>query len=151
MIHLLMEFRDRGKTLLYSTHDLDMALSSCDRMWALLDGRVESGAPEDLGLTGVYDRLFARENMVFDSGERRFRWLGPVCGQVRLSSGDPRLHVWTLRALQRLGYEEGAGEAIPHIRVIGPIARPEWVVEKGGVEFRFDSIGGLARFLQREE
>ena len=37
-----------GKTIIFSTHDLQMAISQADKIWLILDNKLIEGAPEDL-------------------------------------------------------------------------------------------------------
>jgi len=50
--------RTQKVLFLLSTHDLELALGSCDRIWLLTDGVCEQGYPEELQERGVLDRVF---------------------------------------------------------------------------------------------
>src|SRR5207249_7894211 len=65
--------RDTGRAVLFSTHELDLALRTADSVW-LLDtaGRVRVGAPEDLVLDGSFARSFEVEGLTFDAAAGRF-------------------------------------------------------------------------------
>ncbi len=98
--------RDEGKTILMSTHDLDLALHHADRMWLILAAahRIAVGAPEDMMLSGALQEALARDDERFD----------PVSGALHVQrGGGPRVTVagastelvWTRRALQRAGFQ----------------------------------------------
>jgi len=49
-----------GSTILLSTHDLDLAMATADRIWLLSKGgEMAAGAPEDLVLRGVFAAVFS--------------------------------------------------------------------------------------------
>jgi ABC-type cobalamin/Fe3+-siderophores transport system ATPase subunit len=49
--------REKGKCVIYSTHDLDTAINEADRIWLMTGDGVTEGAPEDLMLTGSWPEL----------------------------------------------------------------------------------------------
>ena len=65
--------RDEGKCILFSTHDLDVALSLCDSV-ALIDTPSLHHLPADaMAGSGLIERLFAGENASFDPETRTIR------------------------------------------------------------------------------
>ena len=58
LIRLLSSFRDRGKSIVYSTHDLETAMQCADKLWVIHEGKILEGAPEDLGLSGLFNECF---------------------------------------------------------------------------------------------
>lgn len=67
--------RGGGKTVLLSTHDLELALQLADRLWLLAEGGLVEGTPQALSDSGTIARLFAVPGMAFVPSERRFRLL----------------------------------------------------------------------------
>lgn len=66
--------RQTGRAILLSTHDLDLALRSADRLWLLsVEGKMATGAPEDLVLSGAFQETFASEGVAFDQYSGSFR------------------------------------------------------------------------------
>ena len=87
-----------------STHDLDLALRSADRIWLLPDnGPLQSGAPEDLVLSGAFEAAFHSEGVTFDRESGSFRIHTEHKTQVTLI-GDGINAIWTRRALERAGF-----------------------------------------------
>ncbi len=75
LMQLLLSLSRRyGKTIFMSTHDLDLALLTADRIW-LIDRNhgVTTGTPEDLALDGSLARYFVRDGVAFDSSSGVFR------------------------------------------------------------------------------
>ena len=61
-----------GKTIIFSTHDLEMAISQSDKIWLMLDDRLFEGAPEDLMIEGAFDHLFNSSTVHFNSEDGLF-------------------------------------------------------------------------------
>lgn len=62
--------RDEGKCVLFSTHDLDIALSLCDTV-ALIDTPALHHLPADqMAHSGLIERLFTGDGIVFDPATR---------------------------------------------------------------------------------
>lgn len=63
---------ETGKCILYSTHDLDLALQLSDEMVVMTPDSVKQDTPENLITNKVFDRLFNDENILFDSAKKGF-------------------------------------------------------------------------------
>lgn len=61
-----------GKTILLSTHDVELALQFADNLWLLHTDGITAGPPDTLADTGTIDAFFARHGMRFDVATRRF-------------------------------------------------------------------------------
>ena len=97
---------DRDRAVLLSTHDLDLALRCADRLWLLPpDGPLQIGAPEDLVLSGAFQRTFA--DVEFDPVLGSFHLVRDPEGEVGLV-GDGLHARWTARALERAGFRVAA-------------------------------------------
>jgi iron complex transport system ATP-binding protein len=95
----------RGKAIVLSTHDIDLALRFADRLW-LMDGahRFRSGTPEDLVVSGAVGRAFDGEGFRFDARSGAFRSteaLSPPLVEIIGAEGVSR--TWTVRLAERLG------------------------------------------------
>ncbi|MCF7936082.1 MAG: ABC transporter ATP-binding protein [Synergistales bacterium] len=108
-----------GTAVLLSTHDLDLALRTADRLWLLpRSGRLHSGTPEDLVLQGAVGSTFNRGSVQFDSARGHFTVHREAGAAVELRGGDRIVRYWTRRALERAGYtvdaisSEEAGQRI---------------------------------------
>ncbi len=117
--------RARGRAVLLSTHDLDLAMRAADRLWLMPPGGpVRCGTPEDLALAGAIASVFDQGDVAFDKANGQFRIHGHP-DKWAVLSGDPVLVHWTARALEREGYgivdeSEGksrSGEARAAIRI----------------------------------
>lgn len=95
---------ETGKTVIISTHELDMALQAADRVWLMTaDKGIEVGVPEDLVLNGRFNEAFRSDNYVFNPTNGNFSMNYKLDKQVSLQGDKTRMY-WTLRALARAGY-----------------------------------------------
>jgi iron complex transport system ATP-binding protein len=93
-----------GKTIVISTHELDMALQAADRIWLMTAGiGIEVGVPEDLVLNGNFSKAFKSDNFIFNPSNGNFSMNYQLTHQVEVSGDKTRMY-WTLRALARAGY-----------------------------------------------
>jgi len=69
IIQLLREIvTNSNKSILMSTHDLDLAIQMADKLWLLSPkGSLESGSPEDLLINNAFLSLFNTKGIEFDS------------------------------------------------------------------------------------
>ncbi len=117
MMRLLRNLaRTRNKSILLSTHELDLALQAADRIWLMTPQEgIEAGTPEDLVLNGSFQRAFVNQSFDFDMATGTFRIAYTTNKKIKLS-GDCIRTFWTKRALQRHGYmitdETGGTEVI---------------------------------------
>lgn len=95
--------RTTGLAILVSTHDLDLALRNCDRLWLMSAAGVTVGAPEDLALDGSLGATFRAEGIHFDQRRGSFR-LDAAAGQRVYVPGGGEQALWLRRALTRAGY-----------------------------------------------
>lgn len=141
--------RETGQAILLSTHDLDLALRSADRLWLLgSEGQFHQGAPEDLVLTGAFERAFASERVNFDPFSGSFHIERPAAGVVHLH-GQGLARRWTERGLEREGFSVDAEQSgQPDAEIFIETDAPCWRLRRGETEKRFTSLGGLLRGLR---
>jgi iron complex transport system ATP-binding protein len=101
--------RDLQRAVLLSTHDLDLALRTADRLWLFSEtGELFDGAPEDLILSGAFAKIFLDagiHGVEFDASSGTFQLSQQSRGRIILKSeAEPLRTQWTQRALARAGY-----------------------------------------------
>ena len=102
---LLRLARRHQRTLLLSTHDLDLALRHADRLWLLAPGgTLRAGPPEALALSGAFDEVFGERGPKFDRRSGTFA-VDRAAGPRVAVEGEGLEAVWVGRALARLGYD----------------------------------------------
>lgn len=94
---------EQGKTILLSTHDLDMAIQMGDSIWLQKKGApLYCGTPEDLILNGRLSNFFNRSEIKFDISTGKLNIPMP---QRRVGvQGDFLSSYWVGNALLRVGY-----------------------------------------------
>jgi len=145
-----------GRAILLSTHDLELALSTADRVWLLpMGGSLAAGAPEDLVLRGVFAAAFQSEGVRFDEEAGTFTTRSGFHSEVSLA-GEGALARWTRRALERRGYRvsEQSPSSPTHVHVAQVEGAAVWELSSGGCSHRHASIeallGSLAAGNHRE-
>ena len=149
LIRLLSRFRDGGRSIVYSTHDLETAMQCADKMWVIHEGKILEGAPEDLGMYGLFNELFSTSGIRFDEQAGRFLFSGKQRGRVSLEGEEGKPMVWTRNTMERLGYrlENGAEQLI---KIESIQEGYSWILHKDGGSTRFENLYTLARFLIQE-
>jgi iron complex transport system ATP-binding protein len=96
---------ESGRALLLSTHDLDLALRTADRIWLLArGGAFHVGTPEHLVLSGAFEDAFRSEGIDFDRGSGSFRVHRHAVGRATIV-GEGLHAAWMARAVERIGYD----------------------------------------------
>ena len=140
--------RNNNIAVLLSTHDLDLALKTADRLWILSRDSFVTGAPEDLVLNGCLEKAFSGHGLTFDSREGQFVTHEPHGTDIFLS-GDGLESIWTRRALERDGYTVHFGPGEPGVRIeTSPAGEVSWVLEAFGNSYNYGSILSLVDGLR---
>ena len=136
-----------GKSILISTHELDLALGWADTIW-LLDrsGAITAKAPEDLILDGDIERVFGDPRLRFDQERGEFSIAEEPGQQIHLT-GEGLRYSWTSRALHRLGYSIISGDLPPETSSI-TISEAGWTLRTPtGITTQHHSITALLSAL----
>jgi iron complex transport system ATP-binding protein len=151
IVHILHRLAsEKGKTILFSTHDLTTAIAESDRIWLMLDESVDQGAPEDLILNGNFDAIFHNGHLFFDQEKGDFRIRRQMKRKATVTGEGIALN-WTIKALERNGFEV-INPALPsgdsEIMSID-VSYPEWTVKRESEVLKFSSLLTLCRYLNR--
>lgn len=148
ILHILHRLAcERGKTILFSTHDLSTAIAECDKIWLMLEDRIIEGSPEDLVLSGSFNSLFTNKNLFFDTEKGDYR-IRKETGRQAIIKGKGLPLTWTVKALERIGFEiiEHSDQNTDRILEI-KVSYPSWHLKLPGSEQTFDSLYDLCRYL----
>lgn len=133
-----------GRAMLLSTHDLDLALRTADRIWLLpRDGPLTTGVPEDLVLSGAFEAAFATEGVEFQAELGAFRIRSVARGDVRVD-GIGLARTWTVRALERSGYRVTDAAGAPTVSVSGERGAYTWHLDETPAT-TYESVESLLR------
>lgn len=150
IVHLMHDLAlKRGKTIIFSTHDLSIAISQADKIWLTLNEKLVQGAPEDLMLQGAFDHLFDSSVVGFNSKDGSFSFRGEDRG-VFYVEGSGSKRYWTERAVIRAGYKVSRVQQFPVITV--PVENDKvWkCITPDNKIVEFTSILDLVNWLNHE-
>ncbi len=151
--------KDHGKTVIYSTHDLQIALQQADKIWLIHRLEMLEGAPEDLVLSGRLSEALrqtdAGTEIEMDPQTGEFAVKRALRTDISFSSaqsglaGQEGLETWTKKALERNGFRVTENkEGGIHILVEMADGSPKWCLEKSGRRMAFNSIYDLSLYLR---
>ena len=137
--HLALE---QKRAILISTHELDLAMQSADELWLMSgDKEIIRGMPEELILSGSMQKVFARSAVDFDHLSGIFKIRHDITREIRFSSDNAQMALWTRKAFEKLGValsEEAKSDKKLEIR------NGQWVYE----ERVFDSLDALVAMVK---
>ncbi|MDX2305134.1 MAG: ABC transporter ATP-binding protein [Microscillaceae bacterium] len=149
--------RQTQKSILVATHDLEMALHFCNRVWLMFQEddqttRIEAGLPEELALKGSFEKLF--KPSVFTG----FLPLGnlsatptPYNGTYKIT-GDAQGALWTHKALEKATPDLNFIHTEINIQVEHQgISNYRWILSHQEMESNrhFHSLEALIQFLKK--
>ncbi|MFC2099187.1 ABC transporter ATP-binding protein [Bacteroidota bacterium] len=145
--------RKHGKTIVFSTHDLQLSLQEADKIWLMHEGDIIEGAPEDLVLGGQIEKGLipdgSAENISLDplsgdlSVQREYR------ATVSISGGSEVDRLWTRRSLERQGLKVEENKTLPvHVLVKRGEGSLKLQLQKSGEMLEFKSYYELSLYLR---
>lgn len=146
ILHLMHRLsQENGKTIIFSTHDLHMALSQSDKIWLILDNQLAEGAPEDLLIKGAFDHLFDSSPGKFNAEQGTFSFRSEGRGSIYIE-GTGTLRHWTEKAVNRAGFSVSKVQTEIFI-TIPQKNKKNWVLKSSVSEKEYDSLYELIRSL----
>jgi iron complex transport system ATP-binding protein len=145
---------NHGKTILFTTHDLSIALEAADKLWLLTEGNLCEGAPEDLLIDKVFHKLFLNSSAEFDTKTSSFR-LRRILAKEVMILGDRKYRLLTAKAMERIGFQTTEESGSSYRIIIGKQDdAPCWELRSDDGILKFRSLYALAshmknRFLPR--
>lgn len=96
---------EQNKTILLSTHDIDLAFLLSDKLWMLSkDDGLITGVTEDIILSGKIDQFFNNKNIVFNKYSGTFYPIRSSENKIYVDAENEFLF-WTINLLLRLGFD----------------------------------------------
>lgn len=143
IIKLMLSLAKEGKTIIFSTHDLSVAVNQSDKIWMMLEDRIAEGAPEDLALDGSFDSLFRSATVGFDTNEGTFKLKTESSDSIFIE-GEGSIYQWTRKALGRIGWSASPVPTEPYI-IVPPAGKGLWVLKSREKQQYFNSLYDLVR------
>ena len=150
IISLLYELTRKGKTVIYSTHDLNIAIRFSDTVWLIDNQKIHDGSPEDLILNNTIAGIFESDKIVLNPMTGDFDLRKQFSKKLSLNCTIPEIYYWTKQALQRSGYEVSQSEEEKLlISVELTDNKINWIVKHPEKSLRFNSIYELLLVLPK--
>ncbi len=137
---------EKGRTIIYSTHDLQMALTQSDKIWLITGGKLKEGAPEDLMLDGSMNELFESRDVHFNPSDGTFSIKRKNKGSIFIE-GEGNIKYWTVKAVKRAGYAITGCSGCPSIRIPNETDR-NWYFHTDEKSIAFASLYDLVYYLR---
>jgi iron complex transport system ATP-binding protein len=152
MVHLLYQLtRNENKTIIFSTHDLQIALNVADRIWLLNEQNMVQGAPEDVILSGQLSMIYDGENYRFDEKNINLVLKTKSIGMIGLSAEDGRHKDLTKKALERLGWEVVPDKDIlPCVAIYMKDDKPVWNYQNNAGNVQLTSLYELSLHIDQK-
>ncbi len=141
-----------NKTVVFSTHDLNIAVDVVDKIWMMTKSDIIEGAPEDMIMSAAFEKMLNRTHLRFDRTTGDFEMGHRLMKTIAVhSKQDIR---WVRHALERFNYKVIQNPSVTADDI------PELLFEiaKGGVprytynfkldRFQFDTVYELGNYLK---
>jgi iron complex transport system ATP-binding protein len=150
IVHLMHSLtRERGKTVIFSTHDLQTAINESDKIWLVLENGIIEGSPEDLILRGSFDLLFSDSQLKFNETDGTF-----VRNKVHKKDiylkGEGLSRLWTERALNRIGYDISESMVPLKIEILQKENTIKWELSENEKMHDFYSVYDLITYIESQ-
>lgn len=151
LIALLRDIVEKdGKTVIYTTHDLHIAIGESDKIWLLGTDNLYEGSPEDLMREGRFANLFNESKLEFADESGLYIYPSRIRGKIVIDA-SPRLEKLTKRAILRLKIETGSGPDLPLLKARGDYKKAVWkLIVDGKIMGQFSNIYTLSNYLKRD-
>lgn len=104
VFHLLVQLsREKEKTVVLSSHDLNIALAEVDKIWLMQEKTIIEGSPEDLVLSNKLNEFLRKSKVTFhpEEGAFKIRRIGMFDIEVQ---GEGIQYIWTVKSMERTGF-----------------------------------------------
>lgn len=148
LVYLLRRLAsENNKSVVFSSHDIHIAIREADKVWLASGTGIDQGAPEDMAVKGVFDKLFAGSDLEFIRDEGVFTC--PVRTRMTIKlEGSGLLLYWTGRALNRLGIKADANAVSPSVTIVRDGSSHRWIYESSVVKKQFNDIYNLILYMK---
>lgn len=141
--------REKGKCVIYSTHDLDTAINEADRIWLMTTDRIYEGAPEDLMLSKTLSKAFESPLLAFSQATGTFSFVRQKQTAISVS-GSGIARKLTERALHRSGFRTDQ-DAMLRVEIYEGEQGTEWLLLNGTSRDSYRSLYELVNHLPDED
>lgn len=145
--HLAKQFR---KSIIVSSHDLDLALQAADKIMLITkEKNIEIDTPEDLVLNGHFETVFNTKEVKFHPQKGIFKKKAEKKITLKIVGSKTEIF-WTERALERIGISiRPDKDAFGLLQIAKQNNEILWQLNIGTETFTFYSISELLDYLSR--
>jgi iron complex transport system ATP-binding protein len=155
-VELMALFRklaeEENKGIIFSIHDLDLAIYSSDYLWAIHDNVMNCNHPESLILEGVFERFFKNNKLCFNPENGKFEYLIHSPHKDRpaiLLTGEQQALYWTKNYLNKKGYQVESQTELTNATVVNVTKEGNkylWTINN---KIQSDSLADLSNQLKQ--
>lgn len=142
-----------GKTIVFSTHDLNIAIKKADNIWLMLHHEITPAAPEDHVIANRFSQLFHNSPITFDYQTGDFVFMFHKKRKIKLiDRSDTEINrLWTKRALERIGFDtENCEKCQQCVTIEKQNVHVHWRFSDRNTTRTFHSIYQLNSFLAQK-
>ena len=140
-----------NKSIIFSSHDLDLALQTADIIWLITkDQKIEVDSPEDLVLNGHFEKAFNKKEIKFHPLRGIFK-MNRIADKKIQVKGNKIDVIWTERALERIGISTDGNEKVNgSIQIENKDGKLIWDLNYNSKSVLFYSISDLIKYLRNK-
>jgi iron complex transport system ATP-binding protein len=147
IVHLLSRIaKEKQKTVIFTTHDLNIALNEADKIWLMNHEKINEGAPEDLILNNAFSNIFG-DNLLFDWNSGLYKQIKEYTLTIAVTGLQGLHRNLAIKALDRIGYKI-MDDASRKIEIIEEKGKTTYRCKGFETEKYFTSIYELCTFLK---
>lgn len=146
IISLMKELTAGGKTIIFSTHDFNIAVNQADKIWLITGSGIIQGAPEDLNLANDFDCLFDPDMTGFNPENGSFEQRSSSLPKIQIDGEESSVRHYTMKALGRAGYAVSDEKMIPSVKL--PSGNSGWILRADGSTTECKTLYELVTLLK---
>ncbi len=131
--------KDENKIVIFSTHDLNIAIKEVDKIWLMKNKNIIEGAPEDIVLENGFSDIFDSSKIIFDNKTADFKINRKTTIKINLV-GNKIEKIWTEKALERLGFRITNENVNLKLKIINKNSKNMWILSYYTFVKRFTSV-----------
>lgn len=139
--------KQKNKTIIFSTHDLNIAINESDKIWLINDKQIIEGIPEDLALDSTFDKLFETSNITFEKESGEFYRARENDKTIGLE-GEGVEFFWTKKALIRNNFQVDCNKKQELFVIIENKSELNWILNYKNHKFVCSSLNELINQLK---
>jgi len=153
IMHLLRELsHNQNKSILLSTHDLELAMQTADKIWLMAqNSNLKTGFPEELALSGDFKNFFEKDGIFFDLLTGQFTVNKKNVQNIHLI-GEGIEYKWIKNAVLRNGFAVTDTQPFDFKIEICNANKDKYIITKqDGTVYKLSTINELLEYLKSLE